>query len=461
MSSGLYVHRTRNAGEIVTDTMYNTAHKNHLTNDVPNEAGALSDTLTDFRATQDPAPAGVPNLVASITEEFQQLRFALADIKTVLNQSALPYWYSVLGIAQGVQVGHGARVSRSITQAVLPFTTTAITFDTVSYDTGVVGPGLDPFFSVTHATRLTAQATGLYQLNGYAGFVSGPSGYIFVGILKNNATLLALSEWFKDAGVIAQNLLVGCQFELVQGDYVELVVYHELTVNPTTSNVSNAHLGLELLGTTVVVPPVPSHLVSITEAGNGSGIVQSNVGGIACPGTCSASFAEGSTVILTATSTAGAFSAWSGDVPVGHETDNPLTITVDAAKNITATFVIFSLMSSQLNATINTTTRYCPPTTDSTANAAAANAGVSFSKAVTIGNLYIHLSAALTGGQTVTAQFNINGSDDGGIVVSMSSGDQTKSATGTVSVSKDDLVCVKIVTNANLTVQEFSFRVTP
>jgi hypothetical protein len=36
------------------------------------------------------------------------------------------------------------------------------------------------------------------------------------------------------------------------------------------------------------------------------------------------------------------FSQWTGDVPVGHETDNPITITVDADKSITANFSVLS-----------------------------------------------------------------------------------------------------------------------
>ena len=49
----------------------------------------------------------------------------------------------------------------------------------------------------------------------------------------------------------------------------------------------------------------------------------------------------GTAVTLTATPYTGYhFVSWSGDVPSGHETDNPLTITMDSNKSITATFVI-------------------------------------------------------------------------------------------------------------------------
>jgi len=52
-------------------------------------------------------------------------------------------------------------------------------------------------------------------------------------------------------------------------------------------------------------------------------------------------YASGTEVTLTATPSTGYhFVSWSGDVPTGHETDNPLTITIDSDKTITATFAI-------------------------------------------------------------------------------------------------------------------------
>jgi uncharacterized repeat protein (TIGR02543 family) len=52
-----------------------------------------------------------------------------------------------------------------------------------------------------------------------------------------------------------------------------------------------------------------------------------------------ATYAYGTPVQLTPTpDPTYAFVNWSGDVPSGHENDNPLSVTVDAAKNITANF---------------------------------------------------------------------------------------------------------------------------
>jgi hypothetical protein len=49
-------------------------------------------------------------------------------------------------------------------------------------------------------------------------------------------------------------------------------------------------------------------------------------------------FAAGTSVSALADSNGELFIEWTGDVPTGHETDNPLAITMDVAKSITATF---------------------------------------------------------------------------------------------------------------------------
>ena len=53
------------------------------------------------------------------------------------------------------------------------------------------------------------------------------------------------------------------------------------------------------------------------------------------------SYTHGDTVELTATVNTGyTFSGWTGDVPSGHESDNPLSITMDSNKILTAIFTI-------------------------------------------------------------------------------------------------------------------------
>ncbi len=76
--------------------------------------------------------------------------------------------------------------------------------------------------------------------------------------------------------------------------------------------------------------------LSVTMAGSGSGTVASVPKGISCPGTCSASFASGTSVTLSASAAAGSlFMGWSGGGCTG--TGN-CTVTMSMAQSVTGTF---------------------------------------------------------------------------------------------------------------------------
>jgi len=70
---------------------------------------------------------------------------------------------------------------------------------------------------------------------------------------------------------------------------------------------------------------------------NGSGSVASDKPGLACPGDCTSSWDKGSQFTLTATPAAGQrFAGWSG---AGCSGTSTCSLTMDAAKSVTATFV--------------------------------------------------------------------------------------------------------------------------
>ena len=80
-----------------------------------------------------------------------------------------------------------------------------------------------------------------------------------------------------------------------------------------------------------------TYTVSVTKTGNGSGSIATDPSGIDCGTTCSGSFNYTSTVTLTATADTGStFMGWTGDC-IGTV---PCTVTIDAAKNVTATFTL-------------------------------------------------------------------------------------------------------------------------
>jgi len=84
--------------------------------------------------------------------------------------------------------------------------------------------------------------------------------------------------------------------------------------------------------------PAGTASLTVAKAGAATGVVTSNPGGITCGTTCSAVYDVGTMVTLTATADAGAeFTGWSGGGCTGT---SPCTVTMDAAKTVTATFAV-------------------------------------------------------------------------------------------------------------------------
>ncbi len=90
-----------------------------------------------------------------------------------------------------------------------------------------------------------------------------------------------------------------------------------------------------VLNAVILVPEQPLVSLTVGRAGSGTGTISSNPAGIYCGGTCSAVFTSGTVVSLTATSASGSvFSGWGG----ACSGSGTCSVTMDAAKNITATF---------------------------------------------------------------------------------------------------------------------------
>ena len=87
------------------------------------------------------------------------------------------------------------------------------------------------------------------------------------------------------------------------------------------------------------LPPaiIPTYTLGVARAGAGTGTVASADAGIACGATCSATYASGTVVTLTATPAANStFTGWSGDC-TGIGT---CQVTMDQARSVTATFAL-------------------------------------------------------------------------------------------------------------------------
>jgi M6 family metalloprotease-like protein len=100
-------------------------------------------------------------------------------------------------------------------------------------------------------------------------------------------------------------------------------------------------------GFSVNVGPAPAGTSSlgVSRTGSGAGSVTSSPAGIDCGTTCTAGFSTGTVVTLTAAASAGStFHGWSG-ICSGTST---CTVTLDAAKRVTATFSASDVVSSNL-----------------------------------------------------------------------------------------------------------------
>jgi hypothetical protein len=99
---------------------------------------------------------------------------------------------------------------------------------------------------------------------------------------------------------------------------------------------------------TLSVGSLSSHILTIAKASGGTGTLTSSPAGIDCGSICTANYNSGTQVILTATPSIGySFSGWSGAC-TGTGT---CTVTMDAAKNVTASFIA----SQSLDACAGTT----------------------------------------------------------------------------------------------------------
>jgi len=87
---------------------------------------------------------------------------------------------------------------------------------------------------------------------------------------------------------------------------------------------------------TITCTPTTLYELTVTKAGTGSGTVTSNPAGIACGSDCSHEYPAGRTVTLTATASGGSgFTGWGGAC---SGTAATCTVTMDAAKAVTANF---------------------------------------------------------------------------------------------------------------------------
>jgi predicted carbohydrate-binding protein with CBM5 and CBM33 domain len=186
-----------------------------------------------------------------------------------------------------------------------------------------------------------------------------------------------------------------------------------------------------------------SYTLGVTRSGTGSGTVSSSPGGISCGSTCSATFTSGTSVVLTATPAAGStFAGWSGAC---SGTAATCTVSMTAARSVTATFNTSGTTSYPLSITKGGTgggTVYSTPagiTCGSACNASfPSGTVVTLVADVAAGSSFAGWSGAcsgtgpctvtMSGARSVSATFNTTGGTTYGLSV-------TKAGTGSGTVT--------------------------
>ncbi len=179
-------------------------------------------------------------------------------------------------------------------------------------------------FTYTFANRTpgTAQAVTLYFAETYW----TAAGQRTFNVAVNGATVLTAFDIFAAAG--GGNRGIARTFETTANASGQVVVQFTRAGgpdNPKVTGITVAAGGTN--GTT--------YALSVTRAGIGTGTVTSTPAGISCGAACSASFASGTTVTLTAAPASGSvFTGWSG----ACTGTGACVASMTAARSVTATF---------------------------------------------------------------------------------------------------------------------------
>lgn len=91
--TALYSHTTRANGLILTASIYNTDHQNHIDNGIPAQLDDYSLTVAQMQSATDPGESGTESQATSLAGELERLRYAIAEAK------GTTYWYQTAAVS--------------------------------------------------------------------------------------------------------------------------------------------------------------------------------------------------------------------------------------------------------------------------------------------------------------------------------------------------------------------------
>lgn len=85
-----YSHTTRASGTVLTATIYNGDHQNHIDNGVPLQLDNYSINVGQMQTVTDPGEVGTESLATTLAGELERIRFVLKELKNSAQ------WYSTV-----------------------------------------------------------------------------------------------------------------------------------------------------------------------------------------------------------------------------------------------------------------------------------------------------------------------------------------------------------------------------
>jgi hypothetical protein len=245
---------------------------------------------------------------------------------------------------------------------------------------GGTKPPTYEYIAGTYAGVLSGTAQGIFLQSSFTIRITQDGGtlggtYLLAGTLSNGVTTLPVEGRGPLAGTIepgtnpsvsitATSATCPSVSETFSGGYNS--TNHVITLTGTVNVVDAAcQVVLTYPNTTITLQLGPvQYPLTVSATGTGIGTVTSDPAGINCTstagtlsGTCTATYANGTLVTLTATAgTASVFSGWSG-TGITCSGTSPCAVTLDQARSVSATFVQhFTLTVSGAGTGIGTVT---------------------------------------------------------------------------------------------------------
>ena len=176
---------------------------------------------------------------------------------------------------------------------------------------------------------------------------SAPVTFMNAGVGPLTLQTLTDAADFSAAGTCVNSLPV----VLAPGQACQVVITFAPGANTVLNTPLNETITVSTDAGTITITAIgtatgtgTSETLTVNKAGTGTGTVTSNPSGINCGATCSANFASGTLVALTAAQTGGStFSGWGGACTNAAGT---CTVTMSQSQTVTATFTAISLVGS-------------------------------------------------------------------------------------------------------------------